>query len=111
VELTVENTGKKLTPELVSTLTEPFLRSTDRVRTDDAGTADHGGVGLGLAIVKSIAQAHDGMLTLTPRPAGGLRVTVRLPAAYHTPAPTDEAPERRYVPTALRLARTGQRAV
>jgi two-component system sensor histidine kinase VanS len=39
------------------------------------------GVGLGLAIVKSITQAHDGTLTLTPRDAGGLRVTVQLPAA------------------------------
>ena len=37
--------------------------------------------GLGLAIVKSITQAHDGTLTLTPRAAGGLRVTVQLPAA------------------------------
>jgi two-component system sensor histidine kinase VanS len=29
--------------------------------------------------VKSITQAHDGFLTLAPRPAGGLCVTVRLP--------------------------------
>jgi two-component system sensor histidine kinase VanS len=33
------------------------------------------------AIVKSITRAHDGNLTLTPRAAGGLRVTVQLPAA------------------------------
>jgi two-component system, OmpR family, sensor histidine kinase VanS len=38
-------------------------------------------VGLGLAIVRSITQAHEGTLTLTPRAAGGLRATVRLPAA------------------------------
>ncbi len=75
VVLTVENTGEKLTPQLVSTLVEPFQRGTERIRTD------HAGVGLGLAIVKSITQAHDGTLTLTPRPAGGLRVTVQLPAA------------------------------
>jgi two-component system sensor histidine kinase VanS len=75
VVLTVENTGEKLTPQLVSTLVEPFVRGTERIRTD------HAGVGLGLAIVKSITQAHDGTLTLTPRPAGGLRVTVQLPAA------------------------------
>jgi two-component system sensor histidine kinase VanS len=73
--LTVENTGEKLSPQVVSTLGEPFLRGTERIRTD------HAGVGLGLAIVKSIAQAHDGTLALTPRAAGGLRVTVRLPAA------------------------------
>ena len=37
VELTVENTGEKLTPQLVSTLAEPFLRGTRRIRTDHAG--------------------------------------------------------------------------
>ena len=75
VELTVENTGETLAPQIVSTLAEPFLRGDERVR------ADHAGVGLGLAIVKRITQAHDGTLTLTPRAAGGLRVTVRIPAA------------------------------
>jgi two-component system, OmpR family, sensor histidine kinase VanS len=75
VVLTVENTGDKLTPQVVATLAEPFLRGTKRIRID------HAGVGLGLAIVKSITQAHDGTLTLTPRAAGGLRVTVQLPAA------------------------------
>jgi two-component system, OmpR family, sensor histidine kinase VanS len=74
-QLTVENTGEHLTQESLSTLTEPFLRGDERTRTDRSG------VGLGLAIVKSIAQAHDGTLTLTPRPEGGLRVTVELPAA------------------------------
>jgi two-component system sensor histidine kinase VanS len=73
--LTVENTGVKRAAHVVSTLVEPFQRGTNRIR------ADHGGVGLGLAIVKSIAEAHDGTLTLSPRPAGGLHVTVRLPAA------------------------------
>jgi two-component system sensor histidine kinase VanS len=75
VVLTVENTGEKLTPQLASTLVEPFLRGNERIRTD------HAGVGLGLAIVKSITQAHDGTLTVTPRPAGGLCVKVQLPAA------------------------------
>ncbi len=73
VLLTVENTGATLTPQLVSTLTEPFQRGTERIRTD------HAGVGLGLAIVKSLVQAHEGSLTLIPRPEGGIRVTARLP--------------------------------
>jgi two-component system, OmpR family, sensor histidine kinase VanS len=76
--LTVENTGDELTPQLAATLAEPFQRGTERIRTD------HAGVGLGLAIVKSITQAHDGTVTLTPRAAGGLRVTVQLPAAPAT---------------------------
>jgi two-component system, OmpR family, sensor histidine kinase VanS len=75
VVLCVENTGEKLTPQLVSTFAEPFQRGTKRIRTDQAG------VGLGLAIVKSITQAHDGTLTLVARPGGGLCVTVHLPAA------------------------------
>jgi two-component system, OmpR family, sensor histidine kinase VanS len=79
--LAVENTSEKLTPQVVATLAEPFLRGTERIRTDHAGV----GVGLGLAIVKSITEAHDGTLNLTPRAAGGLRVTVQLPAArLHT---------------------------
>jgi two-component system sensor histidine kinase VanS len=73
VVLAVENTGEKLSPELVATFAEPFQRGSDRVR------GDHAGVGLGLAIVKGIAQAHDGTLALAPRAGGGLRVTVRLP--------------------------------
>ncbi|MER5202596.1 HAMP domain-containing sensor histidine kinase [Streptomyces sp. NPDC002825] len=70
----VENTGPELPPELVPTLTEPFQRGTERVRTEE-----HAGVGLGLAIVHSIVRAHDGTLDLAPRPVGGLLVTVRLP--------------------------------
>ncbi|WP_328894622.1 sensor histidine kinase [Streptomyces sp. NBC_00236] len=72
--LRVENTGRRLPPELVPTLTEPFQRGTERVRTDE-----HAGVGLGLAIVHSIVRAHAGTLDLVARPAGGLLVTVRLP--------------------------------
>ncbi|MFE2322969.1 sensor histidine kinase [Streptomyces sp. NPDC059385] len=72
--LRVENTGHQVPPELVPTLTEPFRRGTERVRTDE-----HAGVGLGLALVQSIVRAHDGTLDLAARPAGGLLVTVRLP--------------------------------
>jgi two-component system sensor histidine kinase VanS len=71
--LTVENTGALLPPQLLSTLTEPFQRGSERIR------GDHAGVGLGLAIVERITQVHDGTLTIVPRPAGGLRITVTLP--------------------------------
>jgi two-component system, OmpR family, sensor histidine kinase VanS len=111
VVLTVENTGKSLTAQRVATLAEPFQRGTERIRTD------HAGVGLGLAIVKGITRAHDGTLTLTPRAAGGLHVTVQLPAApphtgpvlkaageaQSTPARRDEliGPERTVSPTSV----------
>jgi two-component system sensor histidine kinase VanS len=72
--LRVENTGRRLPPELVPTLTEPFQRGSERARTDE-----HAGVGLGLAIVHSIVRAHDGTLDLVPRPGGGLLATARLP--------------------------------
>ncbi|MGH2467158.1 MAG: sensor histidine kinase, partial [Candidatus Limnocylindrales bacterium] len=77
--LTVENSGEKLTPQMVSTLTEPFQRGTARIR------GDHPGLGLGLAIVESISRAHGGTLTLSPRAAGGLRVTVELPVGVRDP--------------------------
>jgi two-component system, OmpR family, sensor histidine kinase VanS len=80
VVLTVENTGEELTPQLAATLGEPFLRGPGRIRTE------HAGVGLGLAIVKNITQAHDGTVTLTPRAAGGLCVTVQLPAGRNAVA-------------------------
>jgi two-component system sensor histidine kinase VanS len=73
--LTVENTGERLSPQLVPTLVEPFQRGANRRRTE------HAGAGLGLAIATSITEAHDGTLSLTPRNDGGLRVTVELPAA------------------------------
>jgi two-component system sensor histidine kinase VanS len=91
VVLTVENTGEKLTPQLVATLAEPFQRGSKRIRTD------HAGVGLGLAIVSSITQAHEGTLTLTPRAAGGLCVTVQLPAAPSAPR-NDGSPARAGLP-------------
>jgi two-component system sensor histidine kinase VanS len=76
--LTVENSGERISPQWVSTLTEPFRRGTERIRND------HEGVGLGLAIVKRITEVHDGTLTIIPRPEGGLRITVQLPAAPRT---------------------------
>ncbi|WP_461011573.1 sensor histidine kinase [Streptomyces capparidis] len=85
--LRIENTGHPLPPALLPTLTEPFQRGTERVRTDE-----HAGVGLGLAIVHSIVRAHDGTLDLTPRPTGGLLVTVRLPG---TPQASPGAPRDR----------------
>ena len=86
VTLTVENTGAPLSAQHVATLTEPFQRGDQRIRTD------HAGVGLGLAIVRSIIEAHDGTITLVPRPGGGLRITVDLPSAPNPSAPNPAAP-------------------
>ncbi|GAB3053212.1 sensor histidine kinase [Micromonospora schwarzwaldensis] len=72
--LRVANTGPRLPPGVVPTLTEPFQRGTERVRADQ-----HVGAGLGLAIVQSVVRAHHGTLDLAAGPDGGLLVTVRLP--------------------------------
>ena len=71
--LTVENTGDRLAPQLISTMTEPFQRGAPRVHSHESGA------GLGLAIVKSIVEAHKGNLTLTALVPGGLSVRVGLP--------------------------------
>ncbi|MEU5162833.1 HAMP domain-containing sensor histidine kinase [Streptomyces sp. NPDC020875] len=68
----VANTGAVLDPEVVRTLTEPFLRA-------DGRTTARRGHGLGLAIVAAVAEAHHGGLILAPNPGGGLTVTVRIP--------------------------------
>ena len=48
-------------------------------RLEEARSVDSGGSGLGLAIVASVAQAHDGAVTVTASPLGGARFTLRLP--------------------------------
>jgi signal transduction histidine kinase len=70
--LDVVNSGPHVDPAVAERLTEPFERG---------GRAhDGGGSGLGLSIVRSVAEAHGGRLTLTPRREGGLAVRVTLPA-------------------------------
>lgn len=73
--LTVENSGPTVSEEALATLGEPFQRGAERLRSD---SEDHAGAGLGLAIVASIVRAHEGTVTLSPRPGGGLIATVRL---------------------------------
>jgi len=78
--LVVENGGPVLDPDQVRELTQPFRRiGADRVGSDK-------GSGLGLSIVAAIAEAHGGTLHLHARAAGGLRVTIELPATAGVPA-------------------------
>jgi signal transduction histidine kinase len=69
--LRVVNTGAVVPPADVDRLFLPFTRLDDRTR--------HDGFGLGLALVHSIAAVHDGTVTATAIPTGGLDITVRLP--------------------------------
>tara|TARA_R110001599_G_scaffold64023_3_gene178674 strand:+ start:253320 stop:254726 length:1407 start_codon:yes stop_codon:yes gene_type:complete len=57
VEITVENPGSAIPPELIPKIFDRFYRvDTSRTRNGD-------GAGLGLAIVKSIIEAHHGHIT------------------------------------------------
>lgn len=74
VALAVANSGPALDDAVVARLGEPFYRGR-------SGERRIPGSGLGVAIARSIAEAHGGSLGLSAREAGGLVVTVRMPAA------------------------------
>ncbi len=84
VELTVEDNGPGVPPEIAPTLFERFVR----------GAGDRGGsFGLGLAIVQAVAASHGGTVALeTPASGRGARFVVRLPALA-TEEPAHATPE------------------
>jgi signal transduction histidine kinase len=69
VEITVEDSGVGIDPEVADRLLEPFF------------TTKPTGTGLGLALVKRLAEAHSGTVSIESGTPGGARVTVRLPHA------------------------------
>lgn len=87
--LQVANGGPVLDAAAVAALFEPFQRGR-RDRPDRPR-----GFGLGLAIVRSVATAHDGQVEAAAPAAGGLVVTVRLPAAASLPADPPVNPRTR----------------
>ena len=72
--LRVANSGPVIYPDEVDRLFEPFHRGSGE------RTATEGHYGLGLSIARAIVRAHEGEITAEPQPAGGLAVTVRVPA-------------------------------
>ena len=76
--LTIGNTGPLIPAGETQRLFEPFQRLHGARRASD------GHHGLGLSIVRAIAVAHNAELTATPRPGGGLIVTVRFSAQMPT---------------------------
>jgi signal transduction histidine kinase len=79
-QLTVTNTGPRLSPADANHLFEPFHRLNNRT--------SHDGFGLGLTIVASIATLHGGTATAHPVDNGGLRITVHLPTTANHSQPT-----------------------
>ncbi len=73
----VANAGPQIPEELVPSLFEPFRRLDERA-------ASPSGAGLGLSIAASVVTAHHGRISASSRAAGGLEVSVLLPAEAAT---------------------------
>lgn len=71
--LRVEDNGPGIPEDQIEAMLEPFTRG------EASRNRATGGAGLGLTLARAIAQAHGGALTLSNRPAGGLRAEIRLP--------------------------------
>ena len=73
VVLEISDTGIGMTPERLSSLSQPFAYG------DAALTRDREGAGLGLAIARTIAELNGGRLAIDSRPGLGTTVAVSLP--------------------------------
>lgn len=74
VVIQVDDRGPGIAPELLATITEPFVRG------EGSRNQGSGGYGLGMSIAQRIANSHGGELTVVNREGGGLRVSIGLPA-------------------------------
>jgi CheY-like chemotaxis protein len=73
-EITVQDTGEGLAPEIISHLFEPFVQA-DRTLPRTAG-----GLGLGLALVKGLVELHGGSVAAqSAGPGKGATFSFRLP--------------------------------
>ncbi|WP_187365368.1 sensor histidine kinase [Cellulosimicrobium cellulans] len=87
----VTNDGQALLPATVETLKEPFHRGTaTRIQAPPTAATTGSGLGLGLAIIDEIVTLHQGRLTLTARPEGGLTARIELPASHPGPRPAEK---------------------
>jgi len=75
VEITVEDTGKGISPEFLPLVFERFHQA------EGSSDRSQGGLGLGLAIARHLAQLHGGSIRAeSDGPGKGARFTVSLPA-------------------------------
>jgi signal transduction histidine kinase len=73
IEIAIDDDGPGIPAGELARVLEPYYR------LEASRSRETGGIGLGLAIARAIAQAHDGTVTLTNRPHGGLRAKIVLP--------------------------------
>ncbi|WP_240936026.1 transporter substrate-binding domain-containing protein [Billgrantia bachuensis] len=81
VELEVCDQGRGIAPDAMHRLTDPFFTT----------RRECGGTGLGLSVSAGIVSEHQGSLTFDSHPGQGTRVTLSLPAATPTAAPSVSA--------------------
>jgi two-component system sensor histidine kinase BaeS len=84
--LTVDDSAPGVSAADLRELFEPLFRG-DRTRQ----RGDQHGSGLGLSIARSIAKAHQGTITASTSPRGGLQLCVRLPLRPPKPVRGDAA--------------------
>jgi two-component system phosphate regulon sensor histidine kinase PhoR len=78
VEIAVADSGPGIPAEDATRVFERFYRV-------DKSRSRPGGTGLGLSIVKHLVELHGGAAHVEPRPGGGSRFVVSLPAYERTP--------------------------
>jgi two-component system OmpR family sensor kinase len=69
----VSDSGPGVPTQELASLFTPFFRSPDAARTE--------GYGLGLAIARRSVEAHQGSISASNRPEGGLLITIEVPLA------------------------------
>lgn len=70
----IEDSGEGLSAPEIQKLSQRFFRGSNQTNIK--------GSGLGLSIVKHITQLHQGRLSFSHSPLGGLRVSISLPSIY-----------------------------
>ena len=67
LEISVEDTGTGIPPEMVEQMFHPF------------STTKQKGMGIGLSICRDIVKSHGGQITWAPRATGGTQFVISLP--------------------------------
>jgi two-component system osmolarity sensor histidine kinase EnvZ len=73
VEITIDDDGPGIPPEMRREVFKPFFR------LESSRNPETGGVGLGLTIARDVVRNHGGDLVLEDAPGGGLRARIWLP--------------------------------
>ncbi len=73
IVLLVDDDGPGIAPDKRELLFEPF------VRLEGSRNRRTGGAGLGLSVVRNLIEAHGGQVQISDAPAGGARISVKLP--------------------------------